>query len=224
MINASPSGSISPQTLNVYRYSRNNPIRFVDPTGFADEENQSIDPSLNISQPTSTPADQSKALEQDLQLQAQANAFYNPDNIQRAYEPRNGGSLHKGADYEATPGETKIPAPVSGKIVAPLRSGEPDGIYVQGMPKAGNIVSIRTPDGSIVQAFHLQEGSNAGLHSGQTIQRGEMIGVSGTSGNMAAGETDPHVHIQRMVNGQAVPDGTLIPDNRVAPIAPNPLP
>lgn len=57
----------------------------------------------------------------------------------------------------------------------------------------GNYVVLELVDGAYAALAHLQQGSPT-LRAGQQVQRGEVVGRCGNSGN----SSEPHVHFQLM--------------------------
>ncbi|MFD8209482.1 M23 family metallopeptidase [Streptomyces sp. NPDC059695] len=95
---------------------------------------------------------------------------------------KTGGSLwssgsHSGVDFHAAYG-TRVVSVGSGTVV---EAGW-GGAY-------GNNIVIRMNDGTYTQYGHL---SSIGVYVGQTVEPGQQIGVSGSSGN----STGPHLHFE----------------------------
>ncbi|MBB4985248.1 MULTISPECIES: M23 family metallopeptidase [Streptomyces] len=95
---------------------------------------------------------------------------------------KTGGSLwssghHSGIDFHAAYG-TRVGSVGSGTVV---EAGW-GGAY-------GNNIVIRMNDGTYTQYGHL---SSIGVYVGQTVEPGQQIGVSGSSGN----STGPHLHFE----------------------------
>ncbi|MFF8379483.1 M23 family metallopeptidase [Streptomyces sp. NPDC015661] len=95
---------------------------------------------------------------------------------------KTGGSLwssgsHSGIDFHAAYG-TRVVSVGSGTVV---EAGW-GGAY-------GNNIVIRMNDGTYTQYGHL---SSIGVYVGQTVEPGQQIGVSGSSGN----STGPHLHFE----------------------------
>ncbi|MER5964357.1 M23 family metallopeptidase [Streptomyces sp. NPDC002057] len=93
-----------------------------------------------------------------------------------------GGSLwssgsHSGIDFHAAYGSSVVSVG-SGTVV---EAGW-GGAY-------GNNVVIRMNDGTFTQYGHL---SSVGVHVGQTVEPGQRIGISGSTGN----STGPHLHFE----------------------------
>ncbi|MEV7569687.1 M23 family metallopeptidase [Streptomyces tanashiensis] len=95
---------------------------------------------------------------------------------------KTGGSLwssgsHSGVDFHAAYG-SRVVSVGSGTVV---EAGW-GGAY-------GNNIVIRMNDGTYTQYGHL---SSIGVYVGQTVEPGQQIGVSGSSGN----STGPHLHFE----------------------------
>ncbi|MEV4427102.1 M23 family metallopeptidase [Streptomyces sp. R-07] len=95
---------------------------------------------------------------------------------------KTGGSLwssgsHSGIDFHAAYG-TRVVSVGSGTVV---EAGW-GGAY-------GNNIVIRMNDGTYTQYGHL---SSLGVYVGQTVEPGQQIGISGSSGN----STGPHLHFE----------------------------
>ncbi|MCZ0981575.1 M23 family metallopeptidase [Streptomyces diastatochromogenes] len=95
---------------------------------------------------------------------------------------KTGGSLwssghHSGIDFHAAYG-TRVVSVGSGTVV---EAGW-GGAY-------GNNIVIRMNDGTYTQYGHL---SSIGVYVGQTVEPGQQIGISGSSGN----STGPHLHFE----------------------------
>ncbi|MEU0402690.1 M23 family metallopeptidase [Streptomyces sp. NPDC006197] len=95
---------------------------------------------------------------------------------------KTGGSLwssgsHSGVDFHAAYG-TRVVSVGSGTVV---EAGW-GGAY-------GNNIVIRMNDGTYTQYGHL---SSIGVYVGQTVEPGQQIGISGSTGN----STGPHLHFE----------------------------
>ncbi|MGF1455807.1 MAG: M23 family metallopeptidase [Alphaproteobacteria bacterium] len=93
------------------------------------------------------------------------------------------GSVHNGIDL-AAPRGTSIHAPAGGRVrdVGHDRRGY------------GTYVSVAHPDGYVTLYAHLKAASVA---AGDVVQRGEVIGQVGMSGNA----TGPHLHLEVRQHG-----------------------
>lgn len=96
-----------------------------------------------------------------------------------------GSTNHKGVDYGA-PSGTPIPSQSSGTVIASGYNGS-----------MGNYVRVRSGDGKVHTYMHNSR-NNVGV--GQTIGRGQILGLVGSTGN----STGPHVHYQIDVNGRPI--------------------
>jgi murein DD-endopeptidase MepM/ murein hydrolase activator NlpD len=70
--------------------------------------------------------------------------------------------------------------------------GHPDHSCVQDPSLQWNAVYIQHPDGSIAWYGHLQNGSLTAKAPGQTVVRGEYLGLMGSAGNSSV----PHLHLE----------------------------
>lgn len=102
---------------------------------------------------------------------------------------RNGGRAHKGIDLAVPVGEP-IVAARSGRVIF---SGEEKGY--------GKTIEIKHPDGLISCYAHL-----SGLDAAQDgwVERGQLIGRSGKTGNAAHPSIKPHLHFEIKSQGQSV--------------------
>ncbi|MGF3055491.1 M23 family metallopeptidase [Microbacterium sp. YY-01] len=117
-------------------------------------------------------------------------------------------SMFRSESPELFPGFGRpILAPVEGIVVA-AHDCEPDHDAYRGLPSiryaltqrrrvaagwsalAGNHIFI-AHEGAVVALCHLHQGS-ATVRPGQRVQRGDVVGHCGNSGN----STEPHVHVQ----------------------------
>ncbi len=101
--------------------------------------------------------------------------------------PRPGGRTHQGIDIFADRG-TPIHAVASGTIVKGFQND-----------LGGVVVRIQGDDGRFYYYAHLKEGSVDGLHVGQHVSVGDVIGQVGNTGD--ASTTSPHLHFQVEENG-----------------------
>lgn len=104
----------------------------------------------------------------------------------RRSAPKKGASTnHKGIDW-AVPVGTAVMASSAGTVT---RAGWGSGY--------GYVVYIRHADGRETRYGHL---SKVLVKSGQTVQQGQKIALSGNTGR----STGPHLHFELRINGQAV--------------------
>ena len=125
---------------------------------------------------------------------------------------------HKGTDIAirdsaVMTGGVDVIASVSG-VVAGVRDGMLDGAYLKGGKadidgkECGNGVLVRHADGWETQYCHLRRGSVVATN-GQSIQRGDVLGQVGLSGQTQF----PHVHLSVRKDGAVVdPFKGLNPD------------
>ena len=95
------------------------------------------------------------------------------------------GRTHKGIDWGISTGSTVV-ASSGGRVV----SAGWNGGY-------GYSVLIQHPDGRQTRYAHL---SKITVSSGEYVNQGERIGLSGNTGN----STGPHLHFEIIINGTAV--------------------
>jgi murein DD-endopeptidase len=92
---------------------------------------------------------------------------------------------HQGTDFQMPPG-TPVLAPADGVVT-----------LVGNHPRAGKHIEIDHGQGYTTRYLHLQESS---VRTGQTVQRGDRIALSGKSGRT----TGPHLHYELHVEGRPV--------------------
>ncbi|HSQ34958.1 MAG TPA: M23 family metallopeptidase [Candidatus Binatia bacterium] len=92
---------------------------------------------------------------------------------------------HNGTDF-AAPYGTPVRATASGIVTA---RGRDNG--------RGNYVSIRHTNGFVSHYYHMQR-ITAGLHGGQRVEQGQVIGAVGSTGL----STGPHLHYGLQKNGR----------------------
>lgn len=95
------------------------------------------------------------------------------------------GRTHQGVDWGVSTGTT-VSASSGGQVISAGWSGG-----------YGYCVVIRHPDGTRTRYAHL---SKITVSSGEYVEQGERIGLSGNTGN----STGPHLHFEVIVNGTAV--------------------
>lgn len=106
-----------------------------------------------------------------------------PDNLYSSFgDPRSGGRTHEGLD---------IMAPRGAPVVTPtdavvIRTGVGD--------TAGNYVYTANPGGETFAYMHLNEIAN--INEGDELQKGELIGYVGNTGNASGGATHLHFEIR----------------------------
>ena len=94
-------------------------------------------------------------------------------------------SMHEGIDFVAPVG-TQVRATAAGKV---LRSGRA-GAY-------GEMIEVSHADGFVSRYAHL---SRRHVNEGETIERGQVIGLLGNTGR----STGPHLHYEVVYQGQAM--------------------
>ena len=105
-------------------------------------------------------------------------------------EGRDGGRVHRALDILAPRGTPVLAAD--------------DGRVLRVRPNAlgGNTVYATDPAGRVVYYYAHLDAYQPGLAEGQTIARGDVLGIVGTTGN--APKDTPHLHFQVM---SMPPDG-----------------
>jgi len=112
-------------------------------------------------------------------------AYYSDDWYQARFTPV--FHLHKGTDVFAARG-TPLRSPVDGVVRFTNEGAGGKSAYVTGA------------DGTYYYFAHM-EGFPSGVRSGQAVERGEVVGFVGSSGNAAGGA--PHLHLQVHPGGGA---------------------
>jgi murein DD-endopeptidase MepM/ murein hydrolase activator NlpD len=99
-------------------------------------------------------------------------------------EGRDGGRVHRALDILAPRGTPVLAAD--------------DGRVLRVRPNAlgGNTVYATDPEGRVVYYYAHLDAYQPGLAEGQTIARGDVLGIVGTTGN--APKDTPHLHFQVM--------------------------
>jgi murein DD-endopeptidase len=106
-------------------------------------------------------------------------------NLARRHPVTGRVAPHQGTDFQMPPG-TPVLAPADGMVT-----------LVGNHPRAGRYIEIDHGQGYSTRYLHLQESS---VRTGQTVQRGDRIALSGKSGRT----TGPHLHYELLVEGRAV--------------------
>lgn len=116
-------------------------------------------------------------------------ATYSDDWLNPRFTPQ--FHLHEGTDVFAAAG-TPVVASADGSVVRGVGSGA-----------GGNWIRLTEPDGTYYYYAHLDRFA-VGLRSGESVQKGDIIGFVGTSGNAEGGT--PHLHFEiHPKGGAAVP-------------------
>ena len=110
-----------------------------------------------------------------------------PGAITSPYGPR-WGAWHPGVDFAASPG-TPIHVVTDGVVIG---AG-----YLAGEGGYGQIVLVRHRGGFITAYAHM---SKVLSHAGQRVHRGQVLGLSGSTGHV----TGPHLHFEVRVGGAKV--------------------
>jgi murein DD-endopeptidase MepM/ murein hydrolase activator NlpD len=99
-------------------------------------------------------------------------------------EGRDGGRVHRALDILAPRG-TPVLAADDGRV-----------LRVRPNTLGGNTVYATDPEGRVVYYYAHLDAYQPGLAEGQTIARGDVLGIVGTTGN--APKDTPHLHFQVM--------------------------
>jgi RHS repeat-associated protein len=179
-----------PQTWNRYTYVTNNPLGFTDPTG---ERRNPVTGRRGINP---VPANGT--------LGGVRSNRGNPHVGEWGMTRSGGTQAHWGTDITAPIG-TDLVAMESGTVIAVRPNDVGDG---------GRQVHVRMPDGTIYKYFHLSA-IPQGIAAGVAVQEGQVIAVSGNSGN-AGGLTatnEDHVHTSVIgPNGNSINPVTWLND------------
>lgn len=121
-----------------------------------------------------------------LPLAAPLRHFSEHSNFGHRIDPFNGHlAFHSGVDLSGPPG-AKVLSAADGKVVAAGRSGA-----------YGNAIDIEHGFGVVTRYGHLSE---INVQEGQTIRKGEVIGVQGSTGR----STGAHLHYEVRFNNKAL--------------------
>ncbi len=107
----------------------------------------------------------------------------------QAYESKMSHKGERALDFKLKKG-TRICAAREGVVTA-LREDSDKGGLKQENLSDGNYITILHSDGSIAHYWHLQK-DGVLVHTGDTIKRGQVIGLSGNTGFSAF----PHLHFE----------------------------
>ncbi|MGH3680340.1 MAG: M23 family metallopeptidase, partial [Natronosporangium sp.] len=124
--------------------------------------------------------------------------------ITSPYGPRGEDDFHSGTDI-GVPKGTKVHAAAAGKVTTAEcnahRDGAPYSCDIDGSPwvkGCGWYIDLTHPGGVLTRYCHLL--SRPYVSVGQQVAAGQVIGVSGNSGNTSG----PHLHYEVRVNGSAI--------------------
>ena len=107
----------------------------------------------------------------------------------QAYESKMSHKGERALDFKLKKG-TRICAAREG-VVTVLREDSDKGGLKQENLSDGNYITILHNDGSVAHYWHLQK-NGVVVHTGDTIKRGQLIGLSGNTGFSAF----PHLHFE----------------------------
>lgn len=107
------------------------------------------------------------------------------------------GKLHGGIDL-AVPEGTKVTAASSGTIISVNRSSSGYGNCI--------VISHGEIDGVIYKTRYAHLSAFADIHTGDTVEQGDIIGYSGNTGN----STGPHLHFEIIQNDVQINPQTIL--------------
>ncbi len=122
--------------------------------------------------------------------------------------PREGGRRHRGIDIFAPRG-TPVVAVVSGYLS-----------YIGDQRKGGRCVWLVNEEGYSFYYAHLDRWA-PGIYEGMQVQKGDLIGFVGTTGNAAG--TSPHLHFQVSHQDETVNPFPLLRAYAGGSLRPNPI-
>ena len=208
----------NPQSLNLYAYVGNNPLTRTDPDGhgcvtiFGHAFCMGAPPPLPPPPPTPA-APGGPPMKGVNPVTGQTLFSPNPKGQPGNERPGVGGAgnfgacrgtgcsrTHQGEDISAPVG-TDIHAATGGTVTFSGVSGSQTTGY-------GNTIKVDDGSGTVTVYSH---NSDNGVSVGDKVQRGDVIGTSGQTGN-AAGQpaSEAHVHFEVQVNGQRVDPATWL--------------
>lgn len=107
----------------------------------------------------------------------------------QAYESKMSHKNERALDFKVKKG-TKICAAREGVVIAAREDSEKGGLKNENLSD-GNYISIKHIDGSVAHYWHLAK-NGAMVNVGDTVQKGQWIGLSGNTGYSAF----PHLHFE----------------------------
>lgn len=107
------------------------------------------------------------------------------------------GKIHGGIDL-AVPEGTEVTAASSGTIISISRSSSGYGNCI--------VISHGEIDGIVYKTRYAHLSSFANIHTGDTVEQGEVIGYSGNTGN----STGPHLHFEIIQNDVQINPQTVL--------------
>jgi murein DD-endopeptidase MepM/ murein hydrolase activator NlpD len=107
----------------------------------------------------------------------------------QAYESKMSHNGERALDFKVKKG-TKVCAARGGVVIAVREDSDKGGLKDENLSD-GNYISIKHIDGSVAQYWHLQK-DGATVNVGDTVQKGQWIGLSGNTGYSSF----PHLHFE----------------------------
>lgn len=214
----------NPQSLNLYAYVGNNPMIRIDADGhcwpqwLCNAVNNAVNTALNKVSPLPPPPAKPKApggppMKGVNPVTGQTLFSPNPKGQSGNERPGVGGAGNfgacRGTGCSRTHQGEDISAPVGSDVHA-ATGGTVTFSGVSGSQTTGYGNTIKIDDGSGTVTVYSHNSDN-GVSVGDTVQRGEVIGTAGQTGN-AAGQpaSESHVHFEVQVNGQRVDPATWL--------------
>ncbi len=209
----------NPQSLNLYSYVLNNPLGKTDPDGhdFWDKVLNTLQGKGWVDTPrpqlAQAPVPGGPPMKGVNPVTGQTLFSRDPKGQPGNERPGVGGAGNfgacRGTGCSRTHQGEDISAPVGSDIHA-ATGGTVTFSGVSGSQTTGYGNTVKVDDGSGTVTVYSHNSEN-GVSVGDTVQRGDVIGTSGQTGN-AAGQpaSESHVHFEVQVNGQRVDPATWL--------------